>query len=244
MSFVALLLAASFASFSQGKTLVSVNELKPKPGMGLEFESAWKAHNAKFHSGPDKRNVFEILSGPRTGSFLVVEGDMSYADLDIDKPGTADHKADVQKNLSPRLDPSAGRSFYRFADTLSYNPTNTEKAVLTITKLKVGKFGDYSAVLKKVQQVNAERKWPGSTSAYVQLWAGSSPTIVTVRNLKDGFKELEMGYYPGFGPNSFPEAYTKTFGADGWAQYLKATTELVDSQEQYIVKWRKDMSSK
>jgi hypothetical protein len=67
---------------------------------------------------------------------------------------------------------------------------------------------------------------------------------VTVRNLKDGFKELELGYYPGVGPNSFMEAFTKSLGADGWALYLKATTEWVDSQEQYIIKWRKDLSSK
>jgi len=243
-SFVALLLAASIASFSQGKTLVSVHELKPKSGMGLEFEAAWKAHNAKFHSGPDKRNVYEILSGPRTGSYLVVEGNLSLSDLDEVKPSAADHSADVQKNLTPKLEPGSGRMFYRFVDTLSYNPANTEKALISITHLKNGKFGDYTALIKKAQQVNADRKWPGSTSYYVQLWAGSSPTVVSIRNLKDGFKELEMGYYPGVGPNSFSEAYTKVFGKDGWDIWTKTFNDYVDNQEQYIVKWRKDLSSK
>ena len=48
--------------------------------------------------------------------------------------------------------------------------------------------------------MNAERKWPGNMSVYVQLWAGSSPNLVTVRNLKEGFKELELGFYTGVTP--------------------------------------------
>lgn len=76
--------------------------------MNSAFETAWKAHVAKFHNGDDKRIVFEILSGDMAGYYAFVEGPMSLADMDVEKPGQADHDMDYEKTVSITLAEESG----------------------------------------------------------------------------------------------------------------------------------------
>jgi hypothetical protein len=62
--FMWLFIAAAFFANGQGKTLYQVNVLTPRAGMKTAFEDSWKVHLAKFHSISDKRNVYEVVSGP------------------------------------------------------------------------------------------------------------------------------------------------------------------------------------
>jgi len=83
-----------------------------------------------------------------------------------------------------------------------------------------------------------------------QLWDGSDQVTVTIRNLKDGFKSLQQGYY---GPNppavagapSFRDHYVKEYGYDAWdaRQKVVANNANVESREVFIMKLRKDLSS-
>ena len=68
--FVWLFMAVAFIVNGQGKTLYTVNIVKPKDGQKYAFEAAWKTHVAKFHNTTDKRNVYEIMSGPWMGYSL------------------------------------------------------------------------------------------------------------------------------------------------------------------------------
>src|SRR5437868_10204275 len=47
--FIWLFIVAAFCASGQGKTLYTVNFVKPKPGMKSTFETNWKLHLAKFH---------------------------------------------------------------------------------------------------------------------------------------------------------------------------------------------------
>lgn len=80
------------------------------------------------------------------------------------------------------------------------------------------------------------------------MWSGSDPVRVQVRNLKDGFKELENNYYgPNpMAPNAFKDAYIKDYGQDAWdaRQKLMDNNANVESREAYIMRLRKDLSSK
>src|SRR2546423_10761578 len=112
--FIWLFITAAFFANGQGKTLYTVNFVKPKPGMKSGFEGNWKTHVAKFHKTSDKRVVYEILSGPRSGSYLIVEGPVSYGDMDVEKPNAKQHGLDLEKSFSPFLEDNTMNATYRW----------------------------------------------------------------------------------------------------------------------------------
>jgi hypothetical protein len=93
--------------------------VKPKAGMRSTFETKWKAHLAQFHETDNKSTVYEVLSGPHTGEYHIVEGPISYADMDIDMPNAKEHGLDLEKNFSPYLEPNSMNGTFCWDDTAS-----------------------------------------------------------------------------------------------------------------------------
>ena len=67
--------------------------------------------------------------------------------------------------------------------------------------------------------------------------------LVTIRNLKDGFKELEANYF-NLPQNGFRDEYVKQYGQDAWDKRQKLLVDDVVSREQHFEKLRRDLSSK
>ncbi|GAC1417132.1 MAG: hypothetical protein NVSMB67_02580 [Flavisolibacter sp.] len=147
--FVAFALLSAQLVLAQGNTLFTVNHIKVQPSMRTSYESAWKTHVNKFHNSSDKRMVYEILTGPSSGAYLIMEGPYSFADMDKPKPSAMEHDADLEKNLSlPVI--TSHTSIFRYVDSLSYNPTHQPaKAIITLTHVKNGKMSDYMNESKK-----------------------------------------------------------------------------------------------
>ena len=240
-----LFIVATTAAFGQGKTLFVVNVATPKGGQGTAFEAAWKLHLAKFHNTTDKRTVYQILSGRRNGSFLLIQGPVSFADMDIELPNAKEHRLDLEKTIVPREEPGVTNEYYRWADTLSYKPdVQAEKYLVTVTHVKNGRMADYLTEVRRAQMINTKSNPPISYSNYVQIWAGSDPVIVNVRNLKDGFKELDAAYGTPMTPGGMKDAYVQEYGQAAWDTRMKNGVDDVTSREVYIMKVRKDLSSK
>lgn len=250
--FVWLFVAISFSAFSQGKTLYIVNSLKPKAGMKMAFESAWKSHLDKYHvKEEDRQTVYEITTGPHIGTYMIVVGPMSYADMDIEKANRKDHLNDLHSTVSGMLESNV-QSMYRWDDTASFNgKVEASKFSVQVTHIK---FGMMNPTLKEskrtsliMAKINPTFRW--STNTYVQLMAGSDPVMVGVRNLKDGFKELETNYYgpdPNAGnPDAFKNAYIKDYGQADWdaRQKLLNDNANIASRELYLMVLRKDLST-
>ena len=240
-----LLCAVTVSAFGQGKTLYRVNVLKPKPGMRSAFEASWKTHMAKFHNATDKRTVYEITSGTQNGSYVIVEGPISYADMDIEKPMTKEHGLDLEKTFSSLLEPNSANGIYRNADTLSFRgDTKANLFVLNVTVLKDGKTQEYLTEMRRGVLINTKLNSPFSYNFFVKQFAGSSPTMVSVRILKDGYKELDADYYNKvMTPDGFKNAYIADYGQDAWDKRLKMLVDDVVSREQQFEKLRIDLSS-
>jgi hypothetical protein len=248
--FIWLFIAVAFFANGQGKTLYTVNFVKPKAGMKSTFEAHWKTHLATFHKTSDKRNVYEILSGPHSGTYCIVEGPISYADMDVDKPNAKAHGLDLEKNFSPFLENNTMNGTYRWDDTASYNPNvDAEKFFVQVTHIKFGQQIETLREAKRSAVINAKlpTPLPISVNFYTQIWAGSDPVTVSIRNLKTGFKELDNSFMgtnlnP---PNAFKDAYVKMYGQDAWDARLKLldNNANIASREAYIMKLRKDLSS-
>ncbi len=248
--FLWLFFAAAFLANGQGKTLYEVNFVKPKAGMRSAFEANWKAHLAKFHKTDDKRTVYEVLSGPHSGEYHIAEGPISYADMDIDRPNAKEHGLDLEKNFSPLLEPNTMNATFRWDDTASFNGKVTaDKFQVTITHVKWNMITETIRESRRGSLINAKINPTSRFSAnvYTQIWSGSDPVRVSIRNLKDGFKELETDYYgPNTTPpNAFRDAYIKDYGYDAWdaRQKVLDNNANVESREVFIMKLRKDLSS-
>ena len=242
--FLWLFIAAAFIANGQGSTLYRVNVAKPKAGMKSAFEASWKMHLDKFHNSTDKRNVYEVTSGPDIGSYVIVEGPVSYADMDKTLPNVKEHGLDLEKNFTPKLDPGSNNFTVRWADTLSYHgDTKGEKFLLTVTVVKDGKIGEVLTEIRRGVLINTKINSPLSYNNMIKQQAGSSPTIINIRILKDGFKELDMDYFK-MAPTAFMEAYVKDYGQEAWDKRVKLQVDDVVSREQHFEKLRTDLSSK
>jgi hypothetical protein len=239
--FLWLFIAVAFFAHSQGSTLYKVNILKPKAGMKSAFEASWKLHMDKFHKTSDKRNVYEVTSGPDNGSYVVVEGPISYADMDKTIPTAKEHGLDLEKNFSPKLEPGSQNFIAQWRDTLSYKGDAVADK-FTMTVVKDGKMADYLSELRKSILILGKINSQLSITVLVKQFAGSSPTVISIRNLKDGFKELETDYFKT-PPTAFKDAYIKDYGQEAWDNRVKLLVDDVVSREQHFEKVRPDLSS-
>ena len=238
-----LLCAATVSVFGQGKTLYRVNVLKPKQGMRSAFEASWKAHVAKFHTTTDKRWVYEITSGPSAGSYVIVEGPVSYADMDIEKPMTKEHGLDMEKTFSSLIEPNSTNGIYRNADTLSYHgDTKADLFLLNTTVLKDGKTPEYLTEMRRNVLIYTKQNPPIGINYFVKQLAGNKPTMVSVRILKNGYKEMDSDYFK-MAPDWFKNAYIADYGQTAWDARQKILVDDVESREQAFEKLRTDLSS-
>lgn len=242
--FLWLFIAATLLTFSQGNTLYEVNVVKPKAGMQMAFETSWKLHLDKFHKNSDKRNVYEVTSGTELGSYVIVEGPFSYADMDKALPNAKEHTADLDKNFTPKVETENQNFMCAIRDTLSYNPQpDAKKLLVTVTVLKDGKQPDYVRELRRNAIIAAKLNSQISYVVLIKTQSGSSPTIITLRNLRNGYTELEANYFQT-PPNAFRDAYVKEWGQEAWDKRLAQLVNDVVSRELHFEVYRPDLSSK
>ena len=245
-----IVLTANSQQATQVKDLATINTVKPKAGQKMAFEAAYKQHVAKFHKGDQQIRVYEILSGEYAGYYHLVEGNKSYEDFDKTRTDGAAHSLDLDKNFFPLLEVTRNGT-YRFIDTLSMRPdVEAETFTVSINHLKPGlAIADYRRELARGVKINMKSNAPFfqnlSLSYWEQLWDGSDQVTVSVRNLKDGFKSLQAGYYAPnpAGTPSFRDEYSKTYGNIAWDDRVKLMDGAVVKTEQYIMKYRKDLST-
>ena len=240
---ILILVLVCAGAYGQGNVLYNALLVKPKIGKAGAFESAWKAHVAKFHNGDDKRSVYEILTGDNAGSYHLVDGPSSFADMDKEGGNKTEHDKDFDNSVAPTIESQSGSFIYRFVDSLSYNMIQAAKSTATVYNLKLGKMPELVAEVKRAKQVNESIKSPGSTAVFIKMMPGSSPQMVIFANLKDGFKQLESNYFPGQA-DKFREAYVAMHGQAAWDKRLAMLQEITTSYETFLYKHRPDLSSK
>ena len=237
---VFLCIAGVFNSYAQTSSLVTVSVATPKLGQKGAFESAWIAHLKKFHQADttNRRGVYEITSGIRSGSFYLTHNGMAWADLDNDRPTQKAHDMDFSSTVVPTMESQSGVNIYRWADSLSYRPeVQATKFLFTIYHIKTGHQNDVTDETKRAIAVNKKINSPVSYSGFLLTLAGSKPELVIIRNLKDGFKEIDADYYKGLN-DQFKAAYIEMFGYPLWEKRQTMQADLMDLVEQEMTKYR------
>ena len=253
MKLLSFLLPVFFMlSASSQSSLTSLNTGKPKLGQKTAFEAAYKKHNAAFHKGDNKINVYEIVSGEYAGYYHFATNH-TYADLDKQRPDAAAHDADMDKNLFPLMMEMrfSMNATYRYMDSLSFHTDiQAEKFVVNVRYIKSDlNMSDWRREMARSAKILAKLNgnfWQNLSFTYWEkLWDGSENIVVSVRALKDGFASLEPGFYgqdPAGSP-TFRDEYVKAYGYDAWEERVKLLDNAEEKRVQYRMKLRKDLSS-
>ena len=239
-----LCITGALQSYGQTKSLVNVLTVTPKMGQEQAFETAWIAHSKKYHQADTSnlRGVYEILSGPNQGSYYITRGGMSWADFDVERSNSKEHDKDYAATITPTLASESSSIIYRWVDTLSYRPeVPATKFLVTINHIKTGKQTDIIDEIKRAIAVNTKIESPTSYDNYIQNLSGSKPVVVTIRHLKDGFKELDAAYYKGLG-DKFKAAYIEMYGYPAWDKRINMPETHFNEIQQEMMKSRPDLS--
>jgi hypothetical protein len=168
---------------------------------------------------------------------------MSLADMDKERANNAAHDADYDGTVVPSVSAMTTLGVYRWVDTLSYRgDVVADKFVTTVYHLKMGKAADLTAEIKRALAVNKKINSPSSYNTFIKMWGGSTPEVVVVTNLKDGFKQLDNAFAPNMSKD-FQTAYVQEYGQAMWDKRMALLPEITTGYETYISKSRKDLSS-
>jgi len=182
-----LVLAPAFAS-AQTPPPDSVTELlrqKARPGTVQDYEAARKKHMAwhKAQNDPWVWEVFEVMTGPDTGSYVIASGDHQWKEMEawVAKMADAD-AADSQASMGQYI-ASTQREYWTQLNAISRMPAaDKQYPLITVTTFHV-KPGSDTAVRAAIAKVNAALdagKYPLPTVWNVLTNGGPSPTYAVV----------------------------------------------------------------
>jgi hypothetical protein len=166
----------------------SVSEVlrqKIRPGTVQDYEAARKKHMGwhKAQNDPWAWEVFEVMTGPDTGSYVISSGDHQWKDVEAWVSKTADADAvDSRASMGPYI-AGTEREYWTQLNAISRLPSSDiQYPLITITTYRV-KPGSDAALQTAIAKVNAALdagKFPLRTIWYVLTNGGPSPTYSVV----------------------------------------------------------------
>jgi hypothetical protein len=239
--FMPVLLSAQVKPGKKDKSIMIF--LSPLQGQNDNLEKGLTHHNQTFHNGDNPVDVYEALTGERTGEYAFVYRN-SYTWPDVEgafkSSNQKDHAADWMQNVA-KYATSDTRDFYATSDD-SYLPAdpsalNTDLSVVYWIEIVPGKENDFYTGIKKIktmyQKNNSKDYYLVQSSVF-----GKGSQVMVVIPLANGWASLERN------PDTdWEKMFKKAFpGEDyqAWSKKFEATQKSFDS---FVVKLRKDLSS-
>lgn len=184
----AIMVLAPAVAGAQTPPSDSVSEVlrqKVRSGTVQDYEAARKKHMAwhKAQNDPWAWEVFEVMTGPDTGSYLISSGDHQWKDMEawVAKMADAD-AADSQASMGPYI-AGTQREYWTQLNGISRLPSSEiQYPLITVTTYHV-KPGSDAALRAAIAKVNAALdagKFPLRTIWYVLTSGGPSPTYAVV----------------------------------------------------------------
>ena len=182
---VALSAAPALAQQPPADTVAQVIRQKPRAGMDAQYEAGRKKHMAwhKAQSDPWEWNVYEITTGPDTGSYLVSTIGHQWADIDTwnAKFGAGD-TADSGLQVAPFSEGSQV-SYWTQLNSLSRLPPPADRSpilTLTIYYVKHGHEDAFTGAIAKVNGALTAAKYPLHSIWYRLSNGGEMPAYAVV----------------------------------------------------------------
>jgi hypothetical protein len=236
-----LVLAPAFASAQtpQPDSVTEVLRQKAKPGTVQDYEASRKKHMAwhKAQNDPWTWEVFEVMTGPDTGSYLIASGDHQWKDMEAWVARMADpDAADSQASMGPYI-ASTQRQYWTQLNALSRLPTSEGRSpliTLTTYQVRPGSDAAVRAAIAKVNTALDAGGFPLRTIWFVLASGGSSPTYAVVTP-RDGLGEMAPS-------PSLLEVLEKQLGKPAADALVKSFFDNVVSANTELLRLRTDLS--
>ena len=236
----ALLFSGSLM-WAQGPDRVcEVNVTTPKPGGAKTFEESRKKHN-EFHKTEKDKNaieVYSIMTGPYTGSYLTAVCGMTWKSMDGNDAFDQRDDADRQKTMALTM-ASNLQSYYIFRADLTNGapPAADAKPAKMMTVVhyfvKPGGIVQFQDSIKKINAAINQTKYPAKSSRWYSLAnGGDGPHFVLVTD-RNGWADMQ-------GPEqSMSDMLKQAYGDDKALQSLR---EALDHTMSEMMEYRADLS--
>ena len=213
-AFAVMLFAFSVVAQEKPGTIAALEFQKPKNGMETQYENGRKQKAAwhKQQNDPQPLLVWETLTGPDTGTYIVGRVNQHWSDFD--KPPIPD-QADLEEynKVVGNYVESVTAMYYESMPKVSNSPSSgmAPKFDEVVTfHVRYGKGSDFRSAISRIYEAAQKTKWPvnfewytlasgGRTGTYVLLLPRSSwadfeekPDVKPFRDmLKEAFGQAE-----------------------------------------------------
>lgn len=240
---VFMMLLLPFLAVSQNSTEYTVFEtadLVPNPAQISQFEKGLAAHNEKYHSEePYGVRVYWVANGPNTGSYHWSMGPFPWSTLDNGPAEKEGHDADWNTNVAQYLTVGSGEeSYWRAHTELSRFPKDftINKMVVDYWDIKRGKYDDAMELVKKVQDVYAQKR----PDEIYGIYTNEFPSTKEGKDLAV-ISFFDNSAYLGQ-DNSIAGKYDEVYGEGSWKQFLKDWMDVTNGGSTEIWLFRPDLS--
>jgi hypothetical protein len=239
VSTLTLLLALPAAAQQKPVTVLYSNYVKAKDGMRREYEDAAKRHLEWHRKNRDQWpiNVWEIISGERTGQYSYGIGHRQWHDFDtrgdLEQSDMADYYATADKFID-----SLKVTYYIYVPELSRPaPAGTPQPLVEVMRyrVKMDSVSGFLAAVKKMHEAIQKSDAPVYYDLY-QLYSGGEHPTYVFRFPRKNFADFEP-----LDP-SLMAILEKAYGREEAESVMKSFSGSVVSVESEIAAARLDMS--
>lgn len=224
-------------SIAQNPTVVQVSRFFPKMDKILELEKGLKNHAARFHTGDYKWRAYSVESGPEAGSYQLIEGPATWAQIDKRGDISPEHNNDLYKNVLPNVE-KATEMFINYREDLSSVALTDFSDKISVTRVfpKVGKSMLVENDIKTIKKM-----WDDSKQSVAVYEASSSgPTqYIIVYRYKEGLKERDPGFM-----KPMKERFETANGAGSFDKWQASISENTGSVWYELLYYNAELSSK
>jgi hypothetical protein len=203
----------------------------------LEWEKKFTAF-VKSHYPTIKYRAYEVISGPRTGAYVVVMGPMSYKDVDAFPASVKGQAAAMtESQVIDALCNSVEVNYYRRVNELSNANAQRKLKYLVVSQneIVVGTWGDAFDYLKKSKEAREKGGSTDDIDYFRPSYSGAANMFASVRYVEK-LEELENSTF------NANEAYDKVFGNNSWHEDTKKYFSLIRENMNEIRVLRTDLS--
>ncbi len=233
-----LLVAEDAKKTGPEKGTIDSYRVFPKAGHDTPLKAAMTAHAQKFHSGDWKWRVYEVITGPETGAYMIVEGPNTWTAIEGRGDLGPDHLKDYETNILPHIEKSLPEMYATYVTDSSTVPAgafSTNKVLISNGYLKPGRAGrahDDARAWKKVYE-----KLGLNVVMWKTFFSGEERYIFAGR-LKEGFKDLDD---PSV---DFRKAADEVLGAGALDRLSESDADNYTRIVDEIIEFKPDLSSK
>lgn len=215
-----------------------VNVTTAKPGGAKAFEDARKKHN-EFHKAEKDKNaidVWSIMTGPNTGSYLTAVCGMTWKDMDGHDAFDQRDEADRQKTLALTIGSNTASYFVIRPELSLYPaPSGTTPKMITVVHFFVKPSGvpQFTDAIKKINAAIQQTKYPTKPSRWYSLASGGDGPHFVLVTERGNWTDMQ-------GPEqSMTDMLKQAYGDDKALQQLR---DAMDHTMSELLEYRAELS--